>query len=241
MERIDLVWFAVVNPHAGSGKTLSLWQKAETLIRQKQIPYEYRTTDCKFHATEMAYSAAKEGFRRFIAVGGDGTVHEVLDGIMHCISDMSLKGESVTLSDFTLAVIPIGSGNDWIKSHHVPYDVGEVVDMIANGNFSMQDIVKVSASDPVSGAERTRFSYMINIGGSGLDSRICERVNVQKDAGKSGKLLYVKSLIYNLIHSKIFSARVECDGKTIYRGKCLSIAFGIGKYSGGGFRQTPEA
>ena len=154
---------------------------------------------------------------------------------------MSLKGESVTLSDFTLAVIPIGSGNDWIKSHHVPYDVEEVVDMIANGSFSMQDIVKVSASDPVSGAERTRFSYMINIGGTGLDSRICERVNVQKDAGKSGKLLYVKSLIYNLIHSKIFSARVECDGKTIYRGKCLSIAFGIGKYSGGGFRQTPEA
>lgn len=241
MERIDLVWFAVVNPHAGSGKTLSLWQKAETLIRQKQIPYEYRTTDCKFHATEMAYSAAKEGFRRFIAVGGDGTVHEVLDGIMRCISDMSLKGESVTLSDFTLAVIPIGSGNDWIKSHHVPYDVEEVVDMIADGSFSMQDIVKVSASDPVSGAERTRFSYMINIGGTGLDSRICERVNVQKDAGKSGKLLYVKSLIYNLIHSKIFSARVECDGKTIYRGKCLSIAFGIGKYSGGGFRQTPEA
>ena len=240
MEQIDSVWFAVVNPHAGSGKTLSLWKKAEAQMRRRQISYGYRTTDCKSHATEIAYGAAKEGFRKFIAAGGDGTVHEMLNGIMRRISDSVLEGGNLRLQDFTLAVIPIGSGNDWIKSHHIPYDVEEVIGMVAGESFSGQDIVKVSTGATGPG-EKREVSYMVNIGGIGLDARICERVNRQKDAGKSGKLLYAGSLIYNLAHPEIFSVSVMCDGKLFYEGECLSIAFGIGKYSGGGFRQTPEA
>lgn len=241
MEHIELVWFAVVNPHAGSGKTLSHWKKAEALLQQKGIRYECRTTDCKSHAEEMAYTAASEGFRRFIAVGGDGTVHEVLDGIMHCITDSVFKGEKVSLADFTLAVIPIGSGNDWIRSHHIPYDVGKAVDLIAEGSFSMQDVVRISNLDSGDPDRILGISYMINIGGIGLDARICQRVNAQKDAGRSGKLLYVNSLIYNLVRFRPFHVSVECDGRPVYEGKCLSMAFGTGRYSGGGFRQTPQA
>lgn len=239
MEHIDLTWSAVVNPHAGTGKLLPKWREAEDLLRRKGIPCRYMMTDCRYHATELAYSAASDGSRKFIAVGGDGTAHEILDGIMHYLSDARLKGEAASLSDFTLAVIPIGSGNDWIKSHHIPYDVEEVVDMIASGSFSGQDIVKVTASGGQGGISGT--SFMINIGGIGLDARICERVNRQKDAGRSGRLLYVNSLIYNLIHSSIFRIALLCDGRTVYEGDCLSVAFGIGRYSGGGFLQTPEA
>ena len=241
MEHNDLAWYAVVNPHAGTGKLLPKWKMAEDLMRCKGIDCRYMSTDCRFHATELTCSAAEEGFRRFIAVGGDGTAHEILDGIMHYISDVRLKGGSVSLSDFTLAVVPIGSGNDWIKSHHIPYDVGEVVDMISAGSFSGQDIVKVTSSVCDGSVGPGGISYMINIGGAGLDAMICERVNRQKDRGKSGRLLYVNSLIYNLVHSENFSVEVVCDGMTVYKGKCLSIAFGIGRYSGGGFRQTPDA
>ena len=206
MEHNDLAWYAVVNPHAGTGKLLPKWKMAEDLMRCKGIDCRYMSTDCRFHATELTCSAAEEGFRRFIAVGGDGTAHEILDGIMHYISDVRLKGGSVSLSDFTLAVVPIGSGNDWIKSHHIPYDVGEVVDMISAGSFSGQDIVKVTSSVCDGSAGPGGISYMINIGGAGLDAMICERVNRQKDRGKSGRLLYVNSLIYNLVRIVFQSA-----------------------------------
>ena len=241
MDHIDTVWFAVVNPHAGSGKMLSLWKNAEERLRHRGITCEYHTTGNRHHATELACSAARKGFRRFIAAGGDGTVHEMLDGIMRGIAVLQAEGMTADLSDFTLAVIPIGSGNDWIRSHGVPCDAGIAAELIADGSFAAQDIVRV-ISPGISGPGRKQEpSYMINIGGIGLDARICERVNLQKDAGKSGRLLYVNSLIHNLIHSKIFRVSVICDGKSFYEGKCLSIAFGIGKYSGGGFRQTPEA
>lgn len=241
MEHIDLRWFVVVNPHAGSGKTLSRWQLAETLMRKKGISYSYNRTDGKMHAAAMACEAARMGYRRFVAVGGDGTVHEILEGIMRYLSNNCPDSGPAALSDFYLAVIPIGSGNDWIKSHNVPYDTEKVVDMLASGSFSVQDIVKVSAAGRGDMPDGGSCSYMINVGGIGLDARICARVNRQKDAGRSGRLLYLNSLIYNLVKSRPFRACVECDGDVIYDGRCLSIAFGLGKYSGGGFRQTPYA
>ena len=126
-----------------------------------------------------------------------------------------------------------GSNLEW------PLEMAQ--DMLASGSFSVQDIVKVSAAGRGDMPDGGSCSYMINVGGIGLDARICARVNRQKDAGRSGRLLYLNSLIYNLVKSRPFRARVECDGDVIYDGRCLSIAFGLGKYSGGGFRQTPYA
>lgn len=241
MEQIDNVWFVVVNPHAGAGKMHGEWKRAETLLKRRGVACTLRKTDRKYHAAELAFNAACSGFRRFIAAGGDGTVHEVLDGIMRCIADSEMKGVRVRLSEFCLAVIPTGSGNDWIKSHGVPRSAEEAADLIADGSFSFQDVVKVSFPDSSCGRAPSETSYMANIGGIGFDADICERVNVQKDAGKSGRMLYVNSLLYHLMHLRNFGARAVCDGEIVYEGSCLSIALGTGRYSGGGMRQTPEA
>lgn len=239
MDNIEETWFIVVNPHAGSGRTAKEWKKIEKSLKDRGIRYEYRLTDCKYHATEIVLSASREGFRRFVAVGGDGTIHEVLDGIMlfrdsFPASDASVSDRKLpSLSDFTLAVIPVGSGNDWIRGHNVPDDVEMTLDLIKSESFSMQDVVKVTSDSGV--------SYMINIGGVGFDARVCERVNRRKDMGKRGRLLYVWSLVYNFFHYRPLPLQIDMDGKTIYSGLCFSIAVGTGKYSGGGLRQTPLA
>lgn len=236
-------WTAVVNPHAGGGRTLHYWRKAQMLLETAGIGYEAVHTDCKYHAVEIAFDAAGRGCRKFIAVGGDGTVHEVLDGIMTFLEDSVNKGLHLSLNDFTLAVLPIGSGNDWIKAHNLPLDIKTAVELIAANSFSMQDVVRMCVLDPECGygARILRKSYMINIGGIGFDARICERVNMQKDRGRKGKFLYVKSLLYNLMKFKPFPVEIECDGKVIFSGQCYSVAFGNGQYSGGGMRQTPDA
>ena len=238
-------WFAVVNPHAGSGKTAQEWRKAAEMLSARGIPFVSSETGCRLHATEMAYTAAEKGYRKFMAVGGDGTVHEVLCGLASALGDAIRNGDDVRLSDFYLAVVPIGSGNDWIKSHGLTHDLESVIDLVGQESFALQDIAKVtvleSSRDSGSAVVPGPFTYMVDIGGTGLDANVCERVNIQKSQGKRNRLIYINSLIYNLIHHKPSSVRVECDGDVVYEGDCLSIAFGIGRYSGGGLRQTPDA
>jgi diacylglycerol kinase family enzyme len=82
---------------------------------------------------------------------------------------------------------------------------------------------------------------MANIGGVGLDARVCEIVNRKKEQGRRGKKLYISALLYCINHRVPVRAKIICDGQEIFSGKYLSIAFGVGKYSGGGMRQTPLA
>lgn len=241
IEKKEEAWIAVVNPHAGSGKTISGWKKAQRMLDAKGIGYRAEMTGHPYNAAGIAFNSAVSGYRKFIAVGGDGTVHDVLGGIMAFLGQAPSGPDRPSLSDFTLAVIPIGSGNDWIRVHNIPRDPEKVVGLIASGAFSMQDVVKVTFKQGEAASGRQEPSYMINVGGIGIDSRICRRVNELKARGASGKLLYVSSLLHNLFRYMPSSMRIVGDGNIVFEGPCFSVAFGVGKYSGGGMRQTPDA
>ena len=231
------IWLIVVNVFAASKKAGELWRRAESLLKQEGISYECRYTGDSGNACRIAEDSAREGYRKFVAVGGDGTVHDVLNGIMYFVDSPELK--TVRLEDFYLAVLPMGSGNDWIKSLGIPRDVKNIVGLISSGLFGRQDVVKVSLKDE-SGSPKS-VTYMANVGGVGIDADVCRIVNVNKKMGMSGKILYVKALIQCLMRRVPVVARVLCDGEEVYHGKYFSIAFGIGKYSGGGMRQTSDA
>ena len=232
-------WLVVVNVFAASKKAGSVWKKAAVMLEQAGVPYKAMFTGGEDNAIAISRKASVAGYRKFIAVGGDGTVHDVLNGIASFVySDQSA---GAVLSDFTLGVLPVGSGNDWVKSTGVPRDVRAAVDVIAAGNTGSQDVVKVSVLDRSDNSSVNAVSYMANIGGVGLDARVCEIVNKKKEAGKRGKKLYVSALLYCIRHRVPVAAKVICDDQTIFEGKYLSMAFGTGKYSGGGMRQTPLA
>ena len=231
-------WMAVVNVFAASRKAGSIWKNAAVMLEEAGVPYKARFTGGELNATALSRKSAAEGYRNFIAVGGDGTIHDVLNGIGEYVA----SAEGVSFSDFTLAVIPVGSGNDWVKSVGVPRDIREAVRLVAEGVRRKQDVVKVSVLDAADlEAEPLTVSYMANIAGVGLDARVCEIVNRKKEQGKRGKKLYVSALLYCIRHRVPVRASIVCDGVEIFNGKYLSIAFGTGKCSGGGMRQTPLA
>lgn len=230
-------WIIIVNVYAASRKAGAIWRETEVYLREKGIDYQCRMTGKDGNACELARAASEDGFRRIVAVGGDGTVHDVLNGIMMYVD--SPEGDGVSPSDFTLAVLPSGSGNDWIRSTGVPRDMRRATDMLAAGTFIRQDIVRVTVLDD-SGAARN-VSYMVNVGGVGIDADVCRVVNVNKKLGYRGKILYVVALLRCLRKRLLLPARILCDGKEFYSGNVFSIAFGLGKYSGGGMRQTSDA
>lgn len=245
MEKTDKskIWFAVVNVYAASQTAAVLWKKAEYLLRQRGVPYHGTFTGNTGTAVELTFDACAAGYRRFIAVGGDGTVHDVLNGIANFVEWSAGSDNECDFSDFTLTVIPFGSGNDWIKSLGIPRDVDRVVDVITAGVTAKQDVVRVSMLDPKALPEESEISvsYMANIGGVGLDAKVCERVNAKKIEGRRGKILFITSLICAIRERKSIPMKVIADDKVIFDGPYYSMAFGIGKHSGGSMRQTPAA
>lgn len=222
-------WYFIVNPRAGSGKTMPLWVPAENKLTRLGIPYVTAYTDHKRHATTLAYDAAAEGYRKIVAVGGDGSVHETFNGIMRWCDD-----NNVNPGEFYLGVAPIGSGNDWIKSLNVPNDMDEVVRLIAKEKFCKMDVVKVQSAGG-------KVCYMANIGGAGFDSHVCKRVNIQKESGMRGKRIYLNALRHTMFTLKPISIRVVADGRKVFEGQAYSFALGNGRYSGSGMRQVPLA
>ena len=237
------VWFAVINVYAASKQAAEYWKQAENYLKDKGFVYHGSRTGRGGNAMELAFDACMAGYRRFIAVGGDGTVHDVLNGIAGYIDWKNADGGSVSFSDFTLGVIPMGSGNDWIRTVGIPKDMNKSLDVLIAGNLSRQDVVKVSLLEQKSlpSENPVSVSYMANVGGVGIDARVCETVNAKKREGKRGKILYVTSLIKAIKERVPAAAKVYKDGELVFDGAYLSMAFGIGKYSGGGMRQTPDA
>ncbi len=227
MAKIKDEWYIIVNPHAGSGKTMYKWIPAENKLKELGVPFYTVFTTHKHHAAELAATAARTGYRKIMAVGGDGSIHEVFNGVMAWC-----ESTGADPSEFHLAVAPIGSGNDWIKSYNVPSDTLDVIDVVAEGNFTKQDVVRITSDDG------SHVCYMANIGGIGFDSHVCERVNRQKEHGKRSELIYVNALRYTVFHLKPFRAKFIVDGELVFAGKVLSVALGTGQYSGGGMRQV---
>lgn len=236
MKNMTDTWLIVVNVFAASKKAGELWRRAESMLKYKGVSYECRYTGDSGNACRIAQDASREGYRKFVAVGGDGTVHDVLNGIMAFVDSPE---QTVSLEDFYLSVLPMGSGNDWVKSLGIPKDVKGIVELMAEGSFGRQDVVKVSILDEAGGIKLV--SYMANVGGVGIDADVCRIVNVNKKMGMKGKILYVKALIQCLMNRVPVVARVVCDGVEVFNGKYFSIAFGVGQYSGGGMRQTAGA
>ena len=100
-------WFVVVNPASGSGKGLDDFPLISKLLRDNGIRCESVFTEHKCHATELTVSAINSGYRHIIVVGGDGTLHEVVNGLF--------IQQEVTPSEVLLAIIPVGTGNDFVR------------------------------------------------------------------------------------------------------------------------------
>ncbi len=187
-----------------------------------------------------------------MAVGGGGTVHLVLGALAEfCEAGQgdACRAEAdavrARLEDFTLVMLPIGSGNDFLRSHNVPKDHEMITDMMAAGSFALQDVVRVEllqgGEDGTSACGESRCSYLANIGGYNFDANVCDKVNVLKAQGKEGKLIYVRVLFALAGVQKAHRTRVMCDGVEVFDDRLYTISIGNGRFSGGGLCQTPSA
>lgn len=222
-------WFVIVNPTSGGGKGLEDFPKISHLLRENGVEHDPAFTEYRYHATELAVEAANKGYRKIIVVGGDGTLNEVVNGLF--------IQKQCEPKDIRLAVIAVGTGNDWVRTFGIPRNYTVAIRAINEGHSYLQDVGKVTYTE----SNYRQSRYMANVAGLGFDADVIEIFNRLKLKGYKGKWLYIYSLLKGYLSLKPFGVTVEVDDKVIYHNLLFSIAVGICKYNGGGIQQLPKA
>lgn len=204
----------ILNPTAGKGKTLKNIEKIKKYLDFLGKEYTLHSTKYPAHATEISAKLSKDGCKNIIAVGGDGTVNEVLNGI----SD---------LSSCALGIIPSGTGNDFAKFTGLPKDPVEAMKVIINNEPKPTDYMTVNDKKA------------LNVTGMGMDVTVLERCKKMKLL--KGKFQYIISLIITLLKFDWHKFTVTIDGGEPQKKSVLLIAACNGKFFGGGMPISPQS
>ncbi len=221
-------WLVIVNPNAGNGKGKKDWDKISGFLKKENLSFNVKFTEAKEHAIQLTNEAVGMGSRNIITVGGDGTLNEVVNGIF--------SGNASLSTGISLALIPVGTGNDWGRMFGIPLDYEKAARIISDDKSMLHDVGLVSYFN----GEKREQRYFINIAGMGFESVVVRRTNYQKEKGYGGKAIYFYNLLLSLLSYKNTRAEIKVDGQKI-RADVFSLNVGNGRYCGGGMRQTPDA
>lgn len=229
MEADRQKWFVIVNPVAGGGRGLDDFPQISKHLRDAQIECEPVFTEHKFHATELTVTAVNGGYRRIIVVGGDGTLHEVVNGLF--------IQQAVRPDEVLLAVVAVGTGNDWVRTFGISNRIKDAVRAISEGHSFLQDVGVVSYEE----SHYRQSRYIANVAGAGFDAYVIRRLSHLKKKGRKSRWRYTWCLVRSFFRYKSTGVKVWVDDRLVYNNLLLSVAIGICKYNGGGIQQLPEA
>jgi YegS/Rv2252/BmrU family lipid kinase len=215
-------FFAIVNPAAGGGRSAKLAGPALKRLRDSGLAVNVIASTGPGHAVQLAREAYDQGYRRFIAVGGDGTAHEILNGIFN---RPALKGR------VSLGFLPLGTGNSFLRDFTNDGAEASLQAMIAGRTRSV-DLLRLTHSK----GEVYSFN-LLSLGFTADVGAITNRLF--KPLGHLGYLLGVFVRVLQL-HRRTFALR--CDDDTGWdERRCLFLTFNNSKYTGGTMLIAPQA
>ena len=205
------MYYFIINPHSRSGHGLEVWQKADAILQEKGVEYTTYFTEYTGHADRIAAHIAEQSSVggtscTLSVVGGDGTLNEVINGLV-----------KKDFSHITLGYIPTGSGNDFAKGMALPSDPQKALELILSPNsYRTVDIgvLKYSEKD----TEKIR-KFAVSTG-IGFDAAICHqalvsRLKVLLNRIHLGKLSYAFISLRELALHKPCRCRISFDNGTI--------------------------
>jgi len=205
--------FLIVNLIAGQGRCRALFPRVRTELDRRGIVYDLHCTNEPLEAVDVAKMGIEAGFSRIVAMGGDGTVNEVVNGL--------LGTESL------LGVIPAGTGNDFIRMLGIPADPFHALDVLVDGDERTIDLGRVAGD-----------RCFVNGLGIGIDAHVAREV-LQMERLR-GATAYLYAAIKGVFRFKAFPVAIRSEDWHLEL-SCLSLDVANGQYCGGGFRLAPKA
>lgn len=222
------MWHVIINPSASNGKAGKKWKNIEAVLRQANITFTVHRSEQPLHCIEIAKLLIEQGARKLIGIGGDGTNNEIINGLM--------QQNSIPTNEVVYGFIPVGTGNDWVKTHNIPRDITKAVAIIKAGKTTLQDIGLVKFYRNKKPDQR----YFVNVAGMAYDAYIARESNKKRTKITNALFYYV--LIFKCLFKYVSKqARIFLDGKEVGNQHFYTINIGLCKYSGGGMQFVPHA
>jgi diacylglycerol kinase (ATP) len=215
----------IVNPVAGARSTRRKWPIISRLLERIGLTFDFNYTEGVGHAMELARVAASDGYRYLVAVGGDGTVNEVANGIIH----------SQNAKTTALGVVSTGTGSDFARSAGLARDYTTACNNLTSSKRLTIDVGVVTYK--CGGQRQERF--FVNSAGVGFDAAVVkETERLPKFFG--GTIPYVAGMLRTLVSYKNKPIVLKIGDEEEH---CcvLNVAVANGNYMGGGMRIAPEA
>ncbi len=211
-------WFVIINPTSGNGYTKRKKNKIIRALENLKDGFVVNYTQYPKHEIKLVHQATKNGFVKFISVGGDGTLHYIINGIF--------TQKTIDTNKIQVGVIPFGTGNDWVKQHKIPKNLRKNIAILNNNNLIEQDIGAITLKD--------KKAYFNNVAGVGLDGFVVKNINK-----KLGKLSYLLAAFKSVFRFKKSAIQISLNDKIITVNSLL-LSIGICRFSGGGMRFTNQ-
>lgn len=211
----------ILNPWSDRGRAAKLKDKIPLWARQVGGAVDLVLTERPGHAKLLAREAAVAGYDLVAAAGGDGTVHEVVNGLV--------QGGHANAA---LGVIPIGSGNDFAFSQGIPLDPLLAVTRLFTGQRRMIDLARIED-------EHGRFALFDNNLGIGFDAIVV--IQTEGITRVHGFMMYFLAVLRTIaFYYQTPHLTLDFDGEQVAQ-PVLFLAMGLGPRGGGGFFLTPDA
>ena len=214
-------FFVIINPVSGNGHGKRVWQKI-----QPKLNLYYNITFCftshQNHEIDITHEALKNGHKHFIIIGGDGTLNNFINGVF--------SQQNIDTKSITFGIIPIGTGNDWVKTHGISKNIDKALDIIINNKTNTQDVGCINYLN-----KNIQNKYFINLAGIGFDGLVVNIVNKNRTFGK---LTYILGAVKGLFKYHFFETRISLNSEVITSKACFMIQIGICKYTGSGMQLT---
>jgi YegS/Rv2252/BmrU family lipid kinase len=217
VDRIKLIF----NPHADRGRAWNLASSLQSIIEQHG-GVSWTATEYPTHATALAKQAADEGFETIVALGGDGTVHEIINGLMQFPKEQRPA----------LAAVPIGSGNDFCSNVGIQSDLEQAMKRVFAGEEKWIDLGKVTD-------DADRMEYFDNTLGIGFDASVT--IHSYKIRRLQGFSMYLWAVIQTIIRNHDAPRMTIRTDDDAFDEQVLMMAICNGPREGGGFYVAPDA
>jgi diacylglycerol kinase (ATP) len=216
------VWFTIINPAAGGGRAANRWPVLARELSRAGVVFDAVTTQHAGQAAVLAREAVASGHRHLLAVGGDGILHETVNGVM--------TQAAVEPSQVCIGAAPLGSGNDWARGRGLPHAPRTLARCLAAGRSAPHDVGVLDF--PATGTR----SHFINVAGAGFDAYVLERL----PARAPRRLAYVLGLLDGLRSFRAPRFEIRAGGGEV-GARLLLALLAVGPYCGGGMRIAPRA
>lgn len=193
-------WFVIVNQAADYGRSLRDWRHIEHMLHTTGMSFEASLTQHKYHAVELTVAAVNSGVRKIIIVGGDATLHEVVNGLF--------IQKAVSPDEVIIGIIPAASVHRHSGMKAIPSSYPEAIQTIASGYFSMYEVLKTAFYKANYKQER-HFIISARIG---LDANIVKRMVRLRENGSYGKLHQWLAAIRQIIKYRTSKIKIGVDG-----------------------------